>query len=617
MVRSEGYGRGRTARLVGAAAVAIALVMLGGALSLGAEGAIDPSDVVVALDYSASILDDKPVRTKFADALDDIADHVDANKDDFVKRDITMSFVPFGTRARSLPGCERLSLQGDAQAVLTLADCLRKAVGKDTNYVAALKQAAKDLPANAKRPALVLFTDGKHDVAGVPASAVLPTAERLFADRPAFALLPVGMGLASTTRKELQGRLKGLAELTHNIASCDGSQQFSWPRVVFNSPLDAGHAVATALNEVTCAAFTSETTTPTPTPAVAPGSPSDVQVAPGNGSVRVTWSDPNTLGTAPLRGFQARCRAADVQEWLATQDVSSTEHTAVFAGLENGTEYACEVAASSEAGAGAWAEAGAGTPAGPPGAPAGIEAQGGDASAILKVSPGDDGGSPITDYRYECTTDGGVTWSLAADPVSGEPLARLQDFANGTEYACRASAANAKGASDPSPASNVFRPCSGLIECNPALKWMLPLLALVVSALIAWLLLAWRRERLRKHINAYVDEAGTITLGRGPRVGLAFVGDDAHPGGANADVPIRYRGSNEFDVTSGGRTTRVRAGDQFEVVDREGESHSVVLRASGTRTRESTPTNDEEDWSASAPVTTSGGRPAPPTDDWD
>src|SRR4051794_29449612 len=60
MVRSEGYGRSRPARLLGATSVAIALVMLVTALSWGAEGGIDPSDVVVALDYSASILNDKP-----------------------------------------------------------------------------------------------------------------------------------------------------------------------------------------------------------------------------------------------------------------------------------------------------------------------------------------------------------------------------------------------------------------------------------------------------------------------------------------------------------------------------------------------------------------------------
>ena len=256
MVHVTGRGRALlTSRLVVGTTMALASLMLASSLSWGAEGAVDPSDVVVALDYSASILNDKPVRTKFAAALDEIADRVEATADDLAERDITISLVPFATRARPLPGCERLSLHEDPAAVAALADCLRSAarqyrrgtksaisgdVGTDTNYVAALERASKDLPADAKRPAVVLFTDGKHDVDGIPASKVLPTARRLFEDRPAFALLPVGMGLASKTRKELQTRLENLGGVTHNMQPCPGGEAFVWDKVVFGSPLDAG-----------------------------------------------------------------------------------------------------------------------------------------------------------------------------------------------------------------------------------------------------------------------------------------------------------------------------------------------------------------------------------------
>ena len=632
MFRRTGDGRRILAwRLTGAIPFAVAFVLFASTMSWAADNAVDPSDVVLALDYSTSILKDKPVRTKFAGALDEIADRVDATADDLARREITISLVPFGTRARAYPGCERLNLREDPAAVKTLAGCLRQAaleyrrgttsaiageVGADTNYVAALQRAAKDLPADAARPAVILFTDGKHDVAGVPVSKVLPTARGLFQDRPAFALLPVGMGLAAKTRKALQTGLEGLRDITHNMQPCPGGEQFAWDKVVFSSPLDAGHAVATALNEVTCASF-DDSPQPTPTPEQAPGSPRDVRLTTGDASLQLAWVDPADSGTAPVDAFQARCRPTGGQAWLPTLDVVVPEHEAVFGDLLNGQTYECQVAASSAAGTGQWAAAGTGTPAGPPGPPADVEAQGGDGSAVLTVAPGDDGGSPITDYLYECTQDGGLTWSAATDPVSAEPMARLENLANGVEYACRAAAANAVGASELSAASNVFRPCSGLIGCNPALGWMLPLLAIVAVLLVLWLLLAWRRQRLRKYVTAYVDDAGTISLGRGPNVGLAFVGDEAQAAKANADVPIRYRGSNEFDVTSGGRTSRVRAGSQIEVVDREGASHTITLRATGTRTRVRAQPADEDDWSATAPATTTGGRPQPPTDDWD
>ena len=68
----------------------------------------------------------------------------------------------------------------------------------------------------------MFFTDGKHDVAGTPASAVLPEAQRLFGDRTPFAFLPVGMGLDPNRRGELRSGLEDLYALTHNMCRCPG-----------------------------------------------------------------------------------------------------------------------------------------------------------------------------------------------------------------------------------------------------------------------------------------------------------------------------------------------------------------------------------------------------------
>ena len=125
-----------------------------------------------------------------------------------------ISLVPFASRAAGFPGCENLALHADPAAVQKLADCLRLAarqyrrgpdasivskVGTDTNYVKAMEQAATYLPADSTRPAVVFFTDGKHDVAGTPASAVLPKAQQLFGTAPrspscpsAWASIPSG-----------------------------------------------------------------------------------------------------------------------------------------------------------------------------------------------------------------------------------------------------------------------------------------------------------------------------------------------------------------------------------------------------------------------------------------
>src|SRR5260370_19880883 len=106
-----------------------------------------------------------------------------------------------------------------------------------------MERAARHLPVDAVRPALILLTDGKHDGQGVPISQVGPTRDRLFGSRSPFALLPVGMGLIPTERAALERGLLNL-RIIRDMPACISGAQFAWPRVVFESADDAGNAVA-------------------------------------------------------------------------------------------------------------------------------------------------------------------------------------------------------------------------------------------------------------------------------------------------------------------------------------------------------------------------------------
>jgi hypothetical protein len=305
--------------------MAIVTLAIGITTAVAAEPAADPSDVVVALDYSQSILDDKPNRTRFADALVEIADRVEVTRDDLVNGDAVISLVPFASRARGYPGCEGLALHQDPAAVDQLADCLRLAarqyrrgpnapivstVGTDTNYVAALREAARIRPRTEATGDRLLH--GRQARCAASRREVLPEAERLFGDRTPFAFLPVGMGLDPRQRVELRSGLEGLAALTHDMTPCPGGEAFHWDDVVFRSPVEAGHAVADALEQVTCS-FTvapspTPKPTPTPTPEVAPGLVSDVHATAGDGFIELSWAEPADPGTAPVDAYQARCR---------------------------------------------------------------------------------------------------------------------------------------------------------------------------------------------------------------------------------------------------------------------------------------------------------------------
>src|SRR5437899_5006602 len=150
-----------------------------------------------------------------------------------------------------------------------------------------MEQAATHLPADAVRPAMILFTDGKHDVAGVPVSQVPIALNRLFGSRSPFALLPVGMGLDPKERTALASGLERL-RVIRDMPACISGATFDWPQVVFDSPDEAGNAVAVALQDATCT-FTAAPT-PTPTPAPTPAPVSGIVLTAGDGRIEVAWT---------------------------------------------------------------------------------------------------------------------------------------------------------------------------------------------------------------------------------------------------------------------------------------------------------------------------------------
>ena len=92
-------------------------------------------------------------------------------------------------------------------------------------------------------------------------SAVGPARDRLFGGRAPFALLPVGLGLSPADRPALEAGLNNL-RIVNEMPACRTGATFDWPQTAFNSPDEAGNAVAVALQNATCT-FTAE---PTPVP---------------------------------------------------------------------------------------------------------------------------------------------------------------------------------------------------------------------------------------------------------------------------------------------------------------------------------------------------------------
>ena len=99
------------------AALTVVMLVVGALLFAGrlapdslAQTPPDRSEVVLVLDFSASILEDVANRDRFAAALDRIADRVDATSSDLVAGDATVTIVQFATSAADYPGCVDLKL---------------------------------------------------------------------------------------------------------------------------------------------------------------------------------------------------------------------------------------------------------------------------------------------------------------------------------------------------------------------------------------------------------------------------------------------------------------------------------------------------------------------------
>ena len=588
---------------LGSAALAVVLVvggfLLGGRLApqaFAVQIPPDRSEVVLVLDFSASILEDVANRERFAAALDRIADRIDATSSDLVAGDATVTIVQFATRAAEYPGCVDLELIESPQAVGQFAGCLRNValayrkgldpaltqqIGVDTNYVAAMEQAARHLPVDAVRPAMVLFTDGKHDVGGVPISEVQPARDRLFGSRSPFALLPVGMGLIPTERDALESGLANL-RIIRDMPACVSGTQFDWPQVVFESPDEAGNAVAVALQNVTCT-FT-VAPTPAPTPVPTPPAVDSVRLTPGDGRIEVAWTAPASP-LVPIVDYRVRCRSG-AGEWTESEEGTSLETSAVVEGLTNGAAYACEVAAVGATSEGPWeAAAITATPIGRPTAPGKPVVEPLDRAVRIQVPA--EGATLVAGYRYECSSDKGGTWPVQVDAAySGTTPTEIGDLTNGVEYVCRAFASNAAGVSDPSVTSDAVRPCGSLLDCNPVARPALGLLGLLlVGALIA-AFLALYRERTRGYVIAVVDSVHTVNLGNKSRMGIGFVrtgprgpvtGIVADPG-KSAELRIRHRRGDRFEVTDRAGRSVAMSGEPVIAVDSVGVRHEVVLR---------------------------------------
>ena len=169
----------------------------------------------------------------------------------------------------------------------------------------------------------------------------------------------------------------------------------------------------------------------------------------GSGEVRLAWTAPADGGAA-ITDYVIE-RSVDGISWTTVNDGASTATAFTVGGLTNGTRYSFRVAARNAVGLGPSSAVVMATPVWKPAAPAGLRAAVAPASGVgsgqVRLSwtaPSSTGGTRLTDYVIQRSTDG-ATWTTLNDGATTATTVTVGRLTNGTAYRFRVAARNAVG----------------------------------------------------------------------------------------------------------------------------------------------------------------------------
>jgi titin len=193
------------------------------------------------------------------------------------------------------------------------------------------------------------------------------------------------------------------------------------------------------------------------TPRTLPGAPTGLTATPGNSQIALSWTAPASNGGAAITDYQIQVSVAGGAYSTVTKSASTaTSYTAT--GLTNGTAYTYRVATVNSEGASAYVTSSSVTPQTVPLAPTNVAGTVGNGSVTVRWSaPTDSGGSVITDYLIQYSTDG-TSWTTVSDGTSTVLQTTVAGLTNGISYTFRVAAVSAVGTGNYSTPSSAFIP---------------------------------------------------------------------------------------------------------------------------------------------------------------
>ena len=193
----------------------------------------------------------------------------------------------------------------------------------------------------------------------------------------------------------------------------------------------------------------------------APDAPTNVSASLSGTDATVTWDAPGSDGGAAITDYTVQYSSNGGVTWQ-TATCTGTSTSCTVTGLNPGDSYIFKVAATNSVGTGSYSSNSSSllVPSGPssPDAPTNVSATAGDGQVTVTwTAPTNDGGSAITGYSVQYSSDGGSTWQTAS--CSGTATScTITGLTNGTGYIFKVAATNSLGTGSYSSNSSTATP---------------------------------------------------------------------------------------------------------------------------------------------------------------
>jgi large repetitive protein len=182
-------------------------------------------------------------------------------------------------------------------------------------------------------------------------------------------------------------------------------------------------------------------------PRTLPGVPTYLTPVVGDGTAPLSWRAPTSNGGAAITDYEVQYSVNNGTDWITFADGTSSTPSTTVTGLTNGSTYVFRVRALNAAGLSPYTVATA-----PlllrtfPDAPSALTVTPAPSSLMLSWSiPGDNGGSPISDYAIQYSSNAGLVWTTYAHTASTTPSITVAGLTNGTGYLVRVAAVTSFG----------------------------------------------------------------------------------------------------------------------------------------------------------------------------